>query len=83
MMIFVTPAAGARVRMPEKNSVVMPKKGSWVPRSVHYEGLLSSGDVVMADPQPPLPKASAVQSAAAFAENPVKDPTARTSAKEK
>lgn len=82
-MIFVTPAEGARVRMPGKGSAVMPKEGSWVPHSVHYEGLLSSGDIVMANPQPPLPKAPPAQPASAAVEHPIKEPAARASSKEK
>lgn len=56
-MIFVTPAEGARVRMPEKGSRVMPETGDWVPRDVHYEHLLGCGDVILADPQPAMPTA--------------------------
>lgn len=58
-MIFVTPVAGARVRMPERQSAVMADAGAWVPRSVHYEHLLGCGDVLLADPQPELPAAEA------------------------
>jgi hypothetical protein len=53
--IFVTPAPGARVRMPERGSRVMPDTGDWVPRDVHYEHLLACGDIILADPQPVLP----------------------------
>lgn len=49
-MIYVTPAKGARVRMPERNSSVMAQGGAWVPRTVHYEHLLACGDVVLAAP---------------------------------
>ncbi|MCG6204196.1 DUF2635 domain-containing protein [Rhodopseudomonas sp. HC1] len=56
-MVFVTPAEGARVRMPERNSTVMAAAGSWVPRTVHYERLIRVGDVIVADPQPPMPGA--------------------------
>lgn len=54
-MVFVTPAKGARVRMPERNSNVMDEAGAWVPRDVHYERLIGAGDVIVADPQPPMP----------------------------
>ncbi len=56
-MIFVTPAKGARVRMPERNSTVMAEEGAWVPENVHYVQLISSGDIVLADPQPAMPGA--------------------------
>ena len=54
-MVHLTPAEGARVRMPERNSAVMPEAGAWAPRTVHYEGLIASGDVVVTDPQPDMP----------------------------
>lgn len=54
-MIFVTPRAGARVRMPDRNSAVMPSAGYWVPRTVHYETLISCGDIIVSDPQPAQP----------------------------
>lgn len=54
-MIYVTPGLGARVRMPERASAVMDSKGAWVPHDVHYERLLASGDLTLADPQPPKP----------------------------
>jgi hypothetical protein len=58
-MIFVTPAEGARVRMPERGSAVMEMVGAWVPRNVHYETLIRTGDVALADPQPDMPTAEA------------------------
>lgn len=57
-MVFVTPASGARVRMPDRNSQVMGEAGAWVPRTVHYEALIAAGDVLIADPQPPMPGAA-------------------------
>lgn len=57
-MIHVTPAEGARVRMPERQSTVMPPDGAWVPRTVHYEHLLSVKDVSLTEPQPPFPNAA-------------------------
>lgn len=57
-MIFVTPAKGARVRMPERNSTVMAEEGAWVPDTVHYAQLRATGDVVLADPQPAMPTVS-------------------------
>ncbi|QDM26997.1 DUF2635 domain-containing protein [Tardiphaga sp. vice304] len=54
-MIHVKPAKGARVRMPERGSTVMPEHGGWVPDVVHYAGLIRTGDVVRSDPPPPLP----------------------------
>jgi hypothetical protein len=56
-MIFVTPAKGARVRMPERNSTVMAEEGAWVPDTVHYAQLRATGDIVLADPQPAMPVA--------------------------
>lgn len=49
-MIYVAPAAGGRVRQPDRQSRVMPAEGAWVPRNAHYERLLASGDVREATP---------------------------------
>ena len=46
-MIYVKPAPGGRVRMPERHSRVMPEQGAFVPRIDYYERLLISGDVVL------------------------------------
>jgi hypothetical protein len=48
--IYVKPAPGGRVRMPERGSRPMPEQGSWVPRSDYYERLLISGDVTICEP---------------------------------
>lgn len=69
-MVYVVPAAGGRVRQPERQSRVMPPEGAWVPRDAHYERLIAAGDVTPADP----PDAKA----AAKIEN---KPEARTEAK--
>ena len=91
-MIYVTPAKGARVRMPERGSTVMPEKGDWVPDTVHYAGLIRTGDVVRADPQPPFPGAGpaagdtvsvSLPSDVAPAVEFVPSPTSRTAPKEK
>lgn len=44
--IYVKPADGGRVRMPEQGSRVMPSEGASVPRNSYYETLLTQGDVV-------------------------------------
>ncbi len=47
--VFVKPAEGGRVRMPERNSNVMPAEGALVPRIDYYERLILAGDVVVTD----------------------------------
>lgn len=61
-MIYVVPAAGARVRQAERQSRVMPAEGAWVPNDAHYQRLVATGDVVPADAPK---KAPAVAPAAA------------------
>lgn len=51
--IFVRPAAGSRVRQPERASRVMPESGDRVPRNSYYERLILAGDVVLADQASP------------------------------
>jgi hypothetical protein len=53
VMIYVKPAAGGRVRMPERSSRVMPPEGAWVPRVDYYERLLICSDVAICDPPAP------------------------------
>jgi hypothetical protein len=56
-MIYVKPAPGGRVRMPDRGSRPMPAEGVWVPRGDYYERLLISGDVVICEPpaaRPPV-----------------------------
>lgn len=48
--IFVKPREGGRVRMPERNSQVMPATGAHVPDNIYYQGLLGTRDVERADP---------------------------------
>jgi Protein of unknown function (DUF2635) len=60
--VFVKPAKGGRVRMPERNSKVMPDKGMTVPRNDYYTRLLAAGDVVEGKGETPK-KAKAVSSA--------------------
>jgi len=49
-MVYVVPAAGGRVRQPERNYRVMPEVGDFVPLDAHYERLLIAGDICRADP---------------------------------
>lgn len=51
--IYVKPAPGGRVRMPERGSRPMPAEGAWVPRVDYYERLLISGDVAICEPPAP------------------------------
>jgi len=48
--VFVKPAAGGRVRMPDRSSTVMPEEGHLVPRIDFYERLILAGDLVVSDP---------------------------------
>lgn len=48
-MIYVKPAPGGRVRMPERRSRPMLAEGAWVPRNDYYERLLISGDVAVCE----------------------------------
>lgn len=66
--IFVKPAPGGRVRMPERNSVPMPETGAWVERTDFYERLLIGGDVVECDP--PKPEAPTAHETSAAAVSP-------------
>lgn len=52
-MIYVKPAPGGRVRMPERRSAVMADAGAYVPRNDYYERLLIGGDVVEVEPPKP------------------------------
>jgi hypothetical protein len=45
--VFVKPAEGARVRQPDRNSNVMPAEGTIVPRTVYYERLIMTGEIVV------------------------------------
>lgn len=54
--IFVKPAPGGRVRMPERRSAVMAETGAYVQRNDYYERLLIGGDVVEAEPPKPAPE---------------------------
>jgi hypothetical protein len=48
--VFVKPAfEGGRIRMPDRNSTVMPAEGHLVPRIDYYERLLLAGDLVEAE----------------------------------
>lgn len=49
-MIYVVPAAGGRVRQPERQDRVMPEEGAWVPLDAHYSRLLATGDVSRGEP---------------------------------
>jgi hypothetical protein len=63
--IYVKPAAGGRVRMPERGSRVMPPAGAWVPRVDYYERLLICGDMTICDPPAPSEPESNKKPAAA------------------
>lgn len=61
-MIYVKPAAGGRVRQPERKFRVMPSEGAFVPRDAHYERLLATGDVTKC--KAPAPKSTPATAAA-------------------
>lgn len=44
-LVFVKPAEGGRVRMPDRNSNVMPVEGALVPRTVYYERLIMTKEL--------------------------------------
>jgi hypothetical protein len=46
-IVFVKPAKGGRVRMPDRNSNAMPAEGMFVPRSSYYERLIVTGDLIV------------------------------------
>ena len=48
-MIFVKPAPGGRIRQPERNYIVMPEEGAFVPGDSFYQRLIASGDVIETD----------------------------------
>lgn len=57
--VYVTPAEGGRVRMPDRGSTVMPNEGMFVPRSDYYERLILTGDLVVDEHkkfEPPKPE---------------------------
>lgn len=45
--VFVKPAEGGRVRMPDRGSSVMPADGMAVARTMYYERLIATGDLVV------------------------------------
>lgn len=51
-LINVKPAAGRRVRMPDRDFRVMPPEGQQVPDAPYYRGLIRDGDLVIVDPKP-------------------------------
>ena len=53
--IYVKPAPGGRVRMPERRSAVMAEIGAYVQRNDYYERLLIGGDIVEAEAPKPDP----------------------------
>ena len=58
-LVFVRPAEGGLVRMPDKGSTIMPKDGLFVPRSSYYERLIVTGDIVVDENrkfEPPKPE---------------------------
>lgn len=46
-VVFVKPADGGRVRMPDRNSNVMPAEGMLVPRNVYYERMIITGELIV------------------------------------
>lgn len=50
-VVFVKPADGARIRMPDRNSNVMPAEGMLVPRNVYYERMIVTGELIVDDDQ--------------------------------
>lgn len=59
--VFVKPAEGGRVRMPDRGSTVMPAEGMFVPRSDFYERLIVTGDLIVDENkkfEPPKPEDS-------------------------
>lgn len=48
--VYVKPAEGGRIRMPDRDSTVMPAEGQLVPRIDYYERLIISGDVAICEP---------------------------------
>jgi hypothetical protein len=57
--VYVKPAfEGGRIRMPDRDSKVMPAEGHTVPRIDFYERLIIAGDLVITDdPNAPKPAA--------------------------
>jgi Protein of unknown function (DUF2635) len=51
--VFVKPVNGGRVRMPDRNSTVMPAEGHLVPRIDYYERLIVAGDLTLTDAPTP------------------------------
>lgn len=47
--VYVKPAPGGRIRMPDRNGTVMPAEGKLVPRIDYYERLILAGDVKITD----------------------------------
>ena len=45
--VFVKPAEGGRIRMPDRNSTVMSAEGMFVPRSEYYQRLIMTGDLMV------------------------------------
>lgn len=51
--VFVKPASGGRIRMPERAYAVMPAEGKAVPLTAYYQRLIDSGDLIPATPAAP------------------------------
>ena len=47
---YVKPREGGRVRMPERDSTVMPSHGAWIEVTDYYQRLLLADDIALADP---------------------------------
>ena len=46
-IVYVTPAKGGRVRMPDRGSTIMPAEGMFIERTNYYERLIASKDIVV------------------------------------
>jgi len=57
-MIYVVPSPGARIRQPERNGLIMPEVGAYVPDNDFYQRLIIGRDVKLAMP-PAKAKAAA------------------------
>lgn len=47
--VFVRPAPGLKIRMPERGFAILPEEGRHVPLDGYWRARLRDGDVVMAN----------------------------------
>lgn len=71
--VYVRPAHGGRVRMPDRGGRVMSEEGAMVPRIDYYERLLISGDIAISE-QPKAAPPPLEPQLQAPAENTVEEP---------